>query len=96
MNVNEAKHEAKGTAGPIIGLIVILAIILIGGVYAFRMIQRDNAAEEQAKQQMSASQEDTTGVSADIMTQGTSDEPADIERDLDAFGPAEIDSSSSF
>lgn len=70
-----------GSVGPIIGTIIILAVIVLGGLYFWgqRAEQRAMTAEE-----LQATVED-------IQSQSTSDAPADIQADLNATDIDNID-----
>lgn len=98
--VPENKHESS--VGPIVGVIVILAIILIGGIYYFMSIRQNSTppietpvAEENTSTE-NTSESTTEDFSATIQTQSSSDDLTSIENDLNSFGGAEIDQATAY
>jgi len=79
--VTESNNE--GSAGPVIGTIIILAVIVLGGLYFWgqRAEVEPAMTEEQVQEQVNMIQE-----------QSTSDVPADIEADLNATDIDSLDS----
>jgi hypothetical protein len=75
--------------GPMIGLIVILLIIVLGGIYFWMNRTSYNATNNPNGE----NQSETIDFSSEIiLEQSPSDEPDEIESDLNAFGEAEINS----
>ena len=70
-NVNVGGGESGGSAGPIIGIIVILGIVILGGLYFWGQ-RGDDAATTESTQTDS------------IDAQSTSDDTSSIEADLDS------------
>lgn len=75
----------KKPLGPVIGVIIIIALIILGGLYLWggNLFDRGMTPEE------ILNAEDTT--LEDLQAQGTSDEVADIEADLNATDLEGID-----
>ena len=72
-NMNMGGGESKGgSAGPIIGIIVILAIIILGGLYFWSQRSADDASSEA----------DTAAALNAINAQSTADDTSTIEADL--------------
>ena len=65
--------ENKSSAGPVIAIVIVLAVIILGGLYFWG--QRDNATENTADAYLS-------GDTAAIKTQSSSDDVNSIEKDL--------------
>lgn len=79
-NVSMDGGESRGgSAGPIIGAIIILAIIILGGFYFWSQRADDSDAA-------------INGTVESINTQGTSDEAAAIEADLNNTNIENLDS----
>ena len=78
------------SVGPVIGLIIILAIILIGGIYFWssRMNSNTNKTPDNAN---SATQGEAPVSPEVILNQSSSDESSSIEADLNAFNESDID-----
>jgi len=81
----------KKSAGPIIGILIILVILIIGGWLIYgrsikNTIQPDMTVPTQAAEQSEA---ETLG---QITTQGSSDLPEDISNDLNGVSPETLDS----
>lgn len=79
--------EASKQVGPVIGLIVILAIILIGGIYFWMSRQNREMTYVPPAQEQTETK--------DITTQGSTTDGASIDADLRAFGQDEIEIDSS-
>jgi len=86
------ENKPRGSVGPIIGLIVILVIILVGGIYYFQEIRSNMSYDEGSEGGQNTNYPQSGDLSAVISTQGTSSEPQSIENDLNNFGPDKIDS----
>lgn len=72
----------EGSAGPVIGTIIILAVIVLGGLYFWGQRASNQAlTPEQVQEQVNT-----------IQDQSASDAPADIEADLNATDINNIDS----
>lgn len=84
MNMNEPR--SSGAVGPVIGVVVIVAIILIGGIYFFMNKQAGLNYEDNRTTEENSS-------TTNIELQSASSEPDSIRDDLNSFGPDEIDSS---
>lgn len=85
-NVNTVTPEMGKTgssAGPIIGIVIILAIVILGGLYFWG--QRNDLAE------MGTDAEATDQSIENINYQGTSDDTSSIEADLDATDVETLD-----
>lgn len=85
MNMNEPR--SSGAVGPVIGVVVIVAIILVGGIYFFMNKQAGLNYED------NRTAEETNYSTTNIELQSASSEPDSIRNDLNSFGPDEIDSS---
>ena len=83
-NVNVDK-EGGGSIGPIIGIIVILAIIIFGGLYFWS--QREGGVEDGV-----ATEAEAGAVIETINIQSESDDTTSIENDLDATNIDNLDS----
>lgn len=80
-------NQEKKPIGAIIGLLIILLIIIIGGIYFWGMRQSGNdGLYDNNKPAL-----ENTDADSDITSQSDSNEPEDIEADLDSFNSAEID-----
>lgn len=90
--VNPSDRAMSGSdrkpVGPMIGLIIIIVIIILGGIYFW--VSRTNYGTQPVNNgnQQSGSTMDTNS----ILTQDSSDDPAAIENDLNAFNSTDIDS----
>ena len=71
MNMGTVERSNGSSAGPIIGIIVILAIIILGGLYFWRQRVNEEAYEAESEETMEA-----------INTQSESDDASSIEADL--------------
>jgi len=78
-NINEQKESS---IGPVIGTIIILAVIVLGGLYFWGQRVSDKVMDET---QLNA-------IVEDITTQNESDAVTDIEADLNATDIDSIDS----
>jgi len=80
---NMVAPNEEGSAGPVIGTIIILAVIVLGGLYFWgqRADSKPAMTEEQVQEQVNMIQE-----------QSTSDAPTDIEADLNATDIDSLDS----
>lgn len=76
-NVSTRAEEGGGLSGPIIGVIIILAIIILGGLYFWSQRASDETL--------------TNEVVEGINTQSDSDEASAIEADLDATDIENLD-----
>lgn len=76
----------EGSLGPVIGVIVILAIIIIGGLYFWST--RPKASNTAADAAATSSDADIQS----IQSQGTSDDAAAIQADLNATNVDSVDS----
>ena len=80
--VPSAVEPGEGSTGPVIGTIIILAVIVLGGLYFWGQRASNQAlTPEQIQEQVNM-----------IQDQSTSDVPADIEADLNATDINNIDS----
>ena len=79
------------SVGPVIGLIIILAIILIGGIYFWssRMNSKTNITPDNNPNPAINSGESVSPEA--ILNQSSSDETSAIEADLNAFNESDID-----
>ncbi len=78
----------EGGAGPVIGTIIILAVIILGGLYFW--MQRSNTADTNV-----APTTDTVGTDVDtsaIQAQSSADDTSSIETDLKATDTTTVDS----
>lgn len=80
MEPNLTEHR-ESSAGPVIGTIIILAVIVLGGLYFWGQRAGSQAMEEA----------EVNEVVNGIMTQSESDATADIEADLEATSIDDID-----
>lgn len=78
-------QEQKTSWGPIIGLVIILALIIAGSFYFFSKDQNDTPVPPEP------SIEDIESELLDLRTQGQSDELGDIEADLEATNLDNLD-----
>ena len=76
MNPSPMPGQESKSVGPLIGVIVIIAVIVLGGLYFWGQRLDEQKQSEAALQNDAATQE--------LETQNTSDEVADIEADLNA------------
>lgn len=81
MEPNLTEHR-EGSAGPVIGTIIILAVIVLGGLYFWGQRAGNQVMEEA----------EVGDVVSGIMTQSESDATLDIEADLKATNIDDIDS----
>jgi cytoskeletal protein RodZ len=81
----QSSHDKP--VGPVIGLVVILVVILLGGIY-FWMNRSGNPSD----QGTSLLEDESVEASPEIQTQSASDDTASIEADLNAFDESDIDS----
>ncbi len=85
----------KTPVGPIIGLLIILAIIVIGTLYFWgQRVDTKNQAVQQAPTTEETSQPQTDSQTEQLQQQSTSDEIDSIESDLNSTDFNNIDSSS--
>lgn len=86
-----APQEEK-SMGPLIGSIIVIAIIVIGGIY-FWMTRSVNAPETPSGTETSTLGQTTAPdqETAALLNQGTSDEVVDIEKDLNATNLNNLD-----
>lgn len=78
--VDGARRDS--TAGPLIGSIIIIMIILVGGLYFWGSMIIERKAEIEMQQTLQDQTSDAE--TAAITSQSTSDESASIEADLNA------------
>lgn len=78
----------KKAVGPVIGLILIIVLIILGGVYFWTT----KTPYSPQNGDTAATNGNTTFTSETILEQSSSDEPNDIEADLNAFGESDINS----
>lgn len=71
-NVNMGDAQSKGSTGPVIGIIVILVIIILGGLYFWNQHSGDIDIDENM----------TSEVIDSINTQSEEDSTSSIETDL--------------
>ncbi len=90
-NYNPQPTPTEKPVGPVIGLIVILAIILVGGVYFWMSRQNNNLYDNSYP----ADQESVRSVQ-EIEAQSDSTDGASIDADLRAFGETDINGDTSF
>lgn len=89
-----APAENKRSLGLLIGLVVIILVILVGGIYFWSMRgSLDYGPVENSQNNSPTIQENGAPVPSEsqILNQSSSDAPDTIETDLNAFGEAEID-----
>ena len=70
--------DGKKSMGPMMGIIIIVIVIVLGGAYYF-FTQNQNGSDEITTEEITAQEDDTLTA---LQEQGTSDEIADIEADL--------------
>lgn len=90
-NYNPQPTPTEKPVGPVIGLVVILAIILVGGVY-FWMSRQNNDLYDNS---YPANQEAASSVE-EIKTQSSSTDGASIDADLRAFSETDINGDTNF
>jgi hypothetical protein len=73
--------QTEGSAGPVIGTIIILAVIVLGGLYFWGQRTKAPVMDQTQVQEKVQS----------IQTQSSSDTPSDIKADLDATQIDNID-----
>jgi hypothetical protein len=84
--MEETKNE--GSLGPIVGIILILLVIILGGLYFWgERVKKANTLSDDAAQSM----QDNQNIES-ITTQSSSDATADIEADLNATDIDSLDS----
>lgn len=77
----------KRSVGPVIGLIIILVIILIGGIYFFWTSRTANAPKNEGTPAVENGEAVDTRT---ILNQNSSDDVSAIEADLDGFNESDI------
>ncbi|MES2134790.1 MAG: hypothetical protein V4449_00935 [Patescibacteria group bacterium] len=83
-------HASKDASlGPIIAIVVIVVLLALGGWYY--LTQVDGTLDQQSAAQAKADE----AAIENLKTQGTSDELADIETDMNATDLSSLDSASS-
>lgn len=89
-NTLQSDAPEKSTSGPLIGVAIIIIVLVAGGIYFWSTtVERDNEEYEFTTVQL---KEDTDTIVNKLSTQGTSDEIADIEADLDTTELDNLDS----
>lgn len=88
-NFNSTRPEMSKPVGPVIGLVLILAIILIGGVYFWMSRQNNQNAYVPPVQEQSAASETKT-----ITTQSSATDGASIDNDLKTFNQTNLQTDS--
>ncbi|PIP55821.1 MAG: hypothetical protein CO183_02165 [Candidatus Zambryskibacteria bacterium CG_4_9_14_3_um_filter_42_9] len=78
-NANINKTEGEGTSGPIIGLIVILAIIILGGLYFWGQRANNDSAINQDLGAINSQSEEDTSTSIETDLEATDIENIDAE-----------------
>lgn len=79
--MNETPSE-KGSLGPIVGILIIVLVIAFGGYYFWTTQLKDRFMTDDMSADEILNQEDEALM--ELQQQGSSDEIADIEADLDA------------
>ena len=79
--------------GPLIGIIIVILVIVLGGLYFWGQRVEKNADESMATKEGAMSEgSDTADTSIELLeTQGSSDEITDIEKDLDSTDLENLD-----
>lgn len=85
----EAKKESSGGLGPIIGLIIIIGIILIGGIYYFSKTINTGSQAERNGQNAETAGSGVTNESA--VSEGAGNELQNIQTDIDGLKDESID-----
>ncbi len=97
INPTPAAPENTKTVGPLIGLIIILAIIILGGVY-FWMSRGDRVnsdAYQMENMESPATPEEQAAEVRAIEAQSSADDVGSIEADLNSYDESDIDSTDS-
>jgi len=90
MNGGNSVIPAKNKpVGPVIGLIVIIILILLGGLYFWGA--RDTLNNGVPMNDDTSGEQSTPATEEAIRNQSTSDNPTEIEADLETFNEADID-----
>ncbi len=79
--MNMGGEESGGSAGPVIGVIVILAIVVLGGLYFWGQRSNDALLDDAAVDEVVES----------IGEQSEADDTSSIEADLDATDVENVD-----
>lgn len=94
MNTTGVNTRDNKSVGPVIGLIIILAIIIIGSIYLW--LSRSNSPlSPQDNFDNANNPSDQAGTSVDtqvILNQSSSDDAVAIENDLNSFDESDIGS----
>lgn len=83
MEENTINQDNGSSVGPVIGTIIILAVIVLGGFYFWNQRESKNAVMDDAQVSQTVQ---------DIKTQSQSDAPSAIMNDLNATDVNNIDS----
>ncbi len=81
-------NTTKRPVGPVIGLVVILAIIILGGIYFWQT--RAHTAPAPTNTATSTTQDQTPDDFSQIQTQSSSDDTAAINGDLNTYSESDI------
>lgn len=85
-NMNQQSGGQEGSAGPVIGTIIILAVIVLGGLYFWGQRSDDGMMDDTAP-----TEEMTEGEVESANTQSDSDDVDSIDADLDATDVDDLD-----
>ncbi len=85
MPTNEPKTSKGGSAGPVIAIIIIIVLLALGAFY-YITVEVDQLQDVDQAAQIVGDEEDQ------LRTQGTSNDLADIEADLNATDLSGLDS----
>ena len=91
MDTQTPGSASERALGPMIGLVIILAIILIGGVYFYATIQKSTEYQSPNTTGDSSSLTTPAGEQGSNGSASTSTNTDSIEADLNAYGGAAID-----
>ncbi len=89
-NTMRGNTTEKSTSGPIVGVIIIVILFIVGGIYYWNMAV--NKSKELNKSSAIQSEKETSIVVNQLDSQSTSDKITDIESDLNTTDLKNIDS----
>lgn len=84
-NLGTSIPSGKESKGPIVGIVVIIVLLILGGVYLW---QAQTPVEAPINNNGTAT---TTATSTDLETMGTSTDPADLEAEAKATDLNELE-----
>jgi len=89
-NTLQSEAPEKSTSGPLIGVAIIIIVLIAGGIYFWSTAVNQDEDGDQLPTIQSG--EETDAIVSRLESQGTSDEIADIEADLNTTELDNLDS----